>query len=61
MAQKTYLLHKQAGITYEQYLDVSPSPDFLVLDFYRIEEERLPIFKEEGIESEKENKSALAV
>lgn len=61
MAQKTYLLHKQAGITYEQYLDVSPSPDFLVLDFYRIEEERLPIFKEEGIENEKENESALAV
>ena len=37
LAQKTYLLHKQAGITYEQYLDASPSPDFLVLDFYRIE------------------------
>ncbi|SCZ77093.1 MULTISPECIES: radical SAM protein [Pseudobutyrivibrio] len=52
LAQKTYLLHKQAGITYEQYLDVAPSPDFLVLDFYRIEEGRLPILSSDEVEHE---------
>lgn len=48
MAKKTYAIFKKAGFTYEQYFDVSPSPDFLVHDIYRIEEERLPIFKEKN-------------
>lgn len=45
LAKKTYQIFKKAGFTYEQYFDVSPSADFLVHDIYRIEEERLPIFK----------------
>lgn len=44
MAKKTYAIFKKTGFTYEQYYDVSPSPDFLVHDIYRIEEELLPIF-----------------
>lgn len=49
MAKKTYAIFKKAGFTYEQYFDVSPSPDFLVHDIYRIEEELLPIFKKNDI------------
>ncbi|ADL53178.1 radical SAM protein [Clostridium cellulovorans] len=49
MAKKTYAIFKKAGFTYEQYFDVSPSPDFLVHDIYRIEEQRLPIFKEKNV------------
>lgn len=46
LAKKTYQIFKKAGFTYEQYFDVSPSADFLVHDIYRIEEERLPTFKQ---------------
>lgn len=48
MAKKTYAILKKAGFTYEQYFDASPSPDFFVHDIYRIEEERLPIFKKKN-------------
>lgn len=44
LAKKTYQLHKKAGITYEEYCDATPSADFLVHDFYRIDEERLAVF-----------------
>jgi hypothetical protein len=35
----------QVGSNYEQYFDVSLSPDFLVQDIFRIEEELLPTFR----------------
>lgn len=47
LAKKTYQIFKKAGFTYEQYYDVSPSADMLVHDIWKIEEERLPVFKEQ--------------
>lgn len=49
LAKKTYNIFKQAGFTYEEYFDVSPSADFLVHDIFKIEEERLPIFRQEKL------------
>lgn len=46
MALKSFDIFRKAGFTYENYYDIAPSPDFLIHDLYRIEDELLPIFKE---------------
>ncbi len=46
MAKKITALLRNAGFTYEQLYDASAGPDGLWHDFYRIEDERLPVFQE---------------
>lgn len=45
VAKKTYGFLKKAGITYEQYYDAHASAETVIHDIYRIENELLPIFK----------------
>ncbi|MDP4145060.1 MAG: radical SAM protein [Bacillota bacterium] len=47
VSQKSFAIFKKAGFTYNHYYDIAPSPNFLVHDIYKIEEELLPIFKKE--------------
>lgn len=46
MAKKVTAFLRKAGFTYEQLYDASAGADGLWFDFYRIEDERLPVFSE---------------
>jgi len=43
VAQKTFSIYRKNGITFQHLADSSPSSDFLICDFYRIEDETLPV------------------
>lgn len=45
MQQKVYNIYKKTGFTYDQVKGVKPTPNDIQTDFFRIDEERLPIFK----------------
>ena len=47
MAYKVYNIFKKSGFTYEQLYDCNAEPTTLCHDLYKINDELLPIFKEE--------------
>jgi hypothetical protein len=46
VAKKTAAIYRRVGFTWDQIYDANAVPLTLVHDIYRIEEERLPIFKQ---------------
>lgn len=44
LALKAFGYYKKAGFTYQQLVNVSPAPHGIFFDFYRIENELLPVF-----------------
>lgn len=44
VAERAFAIFRKNGITFEHFADSAPSSDFLICDFYRIENETLPIF-----------------
>lgn len=44
MAYQCHDIFKRYGYTYQDFYDVSPSPNFLIHDLFAIEEELLPVF-----------------
>jgi hypothetical protein len=50
VAKQTYHLYRKAGYTFEQVYDATAVPQTLVHDLYRIEEERLPVFRQQAPE-----------
>lgn len=47
VALKVYEIFKKAGFTYEHAFDAAPGPNSLIHDFYRIDNELLPIFEKD--------------
>lgn len=52
VAKKTYQLYRKAGFTFDQVYDATAVPQTLVHDLYRIEEQRLPVFRDYKVEAE---------
>jgi hypothetical protein len=50
VAKKTYQIYRKVGFTFDQVYDATAVPQTLVHDLYRIEEERLPVFREQAQE-----------
>ncbi|MFT8314080.1 MAG: radical SAM protein [Clostridium sp.] len=50
MAKKTFDIYRKYGITFEHIADSAPSSDFLVADFYKIENGLLPVFNKFKLE-----------
>jgi hypothetical protein len=46
VARKTYQIYRKVGFSFDQVYDATAVPQTLVHDLYRIEEERLPVFRE---------------
>ena len=58
VAKKTFQQYRKVGFTFEQVYDATAVPQTLVHDLYRIEEERLPVFRAWQHEREAEELAA---
>jgi hypothetical protein len=48
VAKKTYQIYRKVGFTFDQVYDATAVPQTLVHDLYRIDEQRLPVFRQQA-------------
>jgi hypothetical protein len=48
VAKKTYQLYRKQGFSFDQVYDATAVPQTLVHDLYRIDEQRLPVFRQQA-------------